>query len=505
MKQNTEPAAASRMPAAVSPMRMTIGRQIAAGYLAAVALTMVLVVVATGALNRVSDAKDVVIERDSALVTGAYRLDANVSDRAALIRGFYLTGNERDLAPLAGLEADYEAVLAGVRAGVHTDTGRQLLERVTTAETTWRAASAEVAAAAGAGAPAAEVAALAERGPFPRREALRTAIRRFIEQEERLIARGVDQADERADDSLRLVWLLAALVLAVSVALAALITRQVSRRLSSLSRTVDGAASDILAGTTQQVTGFTEQAAAAQETVATVEELVQTAQQSAQRARTVADRAQRSAEVAQEGIKAVEGSAEGMEAIRAQVDSIAQGVVTLAERAQAVSHIVDTVNEIAEQTHLLALNAAIEAARAGEHGRGFGVVAAEVKTLADQSRRATAQVNEILLEIQRGTNSAVMLTEAGTKSVGEGVQLVTRAGQTITELSATVSDATVAAEQIAASSNQQAVATSQISHAMKEIDSVMEQNLASARQAQETARELNAVAAAMKALVGAGE
>ena len=498
MSQNTQQAAAPRV-------HMTIGRQIAAGYLAAVALTVVLVVVATGAVNRVSDAKDVVIERDVALVTGAYRLDANVSDRAAAFRAFYLTRNERDLAPVAVLEEEYDTLLARLHSGVHTGVGRDLLDRVDTAETAWRAAGAEVADAASAGAPAEEVTDLAEQGPFPKREELRTAVRRFVENEEAVIAADVRRADERANSSLRIVWVLAALALGLSVALATLITRQVSRRLSSLSRTVDGAASDILAGTTQQVTGFTEQAAAAQQTVATVEELVQTAQQSAHRARTVADRALRSAEVAQEGIKAVDGSAQGMEAIRAQVDSIAQGVVTLAERAQAVSHIVDTVNEIAEQTHLLALNAAIEAARAGEHGRGFGVVAAEVKGLADQSRRATAQVNEILIEIQRGTNSAVMLTEAGTKSVDEGIQLVNRAGRTITELSGTVADATVAAEQIAASSNQQAVATSQISQAMKEIDSVMEQNLASARQAQQTARELNTVAAAMKALVGADE
>lgn len=484
---------------------MTIGRQVFVGYLATLVVTLVLVVVATAALNRVSDAKDTVIERDAALVTGAYRLDANVSERSAVSRGYFLTRNERELDSLRELEEAYDVLFAELLGAVHTEAGRGLLDQVGDAESTWRTAVNEVAGAARAGASADEVSRLAEAGPFQRRAELRSAVRRFIERQERLIAGAVRQADQRAERSLQVVWGLAAAALAVALALATLITRQVSRTLSALSRTVDRAARDLVAGTTQQVTGFTQQAAAAQETVATVEELVQTAQQSAQRARTVADRALHSAEVAQEGIRAVEGSAQGMEAIRAQVDSIAQGVVTLAERAQAVSHIVDTVNEIAEQTHLLALNAAIEAARAGEHGRGFGVVASEVKGLADQSRRATAQVNEILREIQGGTNSAVMLTEAGTKSVSEGMRLVTQTGQTITELSETVAEATLAAEQIAASSNQQAAATSQIGQAMKEIDAVMEQNLAAARQAEQTAHELDAVATRLKSLVGAGE
>ncbi|HUR18301.1 MAG TPA: methyl-accepting chemotaxis protein [Acidimicrobiales bacterium] len=491
---------------ATSPVSgLTIGRQILAGYVITLVLTLVLVLVATNALNSVSEAKDVVIERDSTLVTGVYRLDGIISDWAAANRAFYLTRDEGDLTPAREFEQAYNEKFDQLQAAVHTETGRRLLDQVAQAEVAWKAASEKVIDEVIAGAPGEEVGRLASRGPFKRREELRSAVHRFIDRQESLITADVRRADQRADRSLELVWALAALVLVVAVFLTTLITRRVSKCLSSLSRTVDGAASDILAGTTQQVTGFTEQAAAAQQTVATVEELVQTAQQSAQRARTVADRAQRSAEVAQDGIKAVEGSARGMEAIRTQVDSIAQGVVTLAERAQAVSHIVDTVNEIAEQTHLLALNAAIEAARAGEHGRGFGVVAAEVKGLADQSRRATAQVNEILGEIQQGTNSAVMLTEAGTKSVIEGMRLVGQAGETITELSDTVAEATVAAEQIAASSNQQAVATSQISQAMKEIDSVMEQNLASAREAEQTARELDTVSSQMKALVGVRE
>lgn len=494
----------SRLPAD-GAIRMTVGRQVIAGYLAVVVLTLAVVAVATGALGQVGDAKDLVINREAALVADAHRLDAAVSERTAVERGYYLTRREADRSRVTEIRGAYDEALADLEGNVYTEAGRRLLDQVRTAEKAWHDAADQVIAMAEGGASNEEVTRVAEREVFPRREVLRSAVKQFVDREEKLIAEGTRRSDDQASRALLVLWLLAAAAMAVAVAVAVVITRRISERLGTLARAVDGSASEILAGTSQQVSGFTQQAAAVQETVATVEELVQTADQSAQRARTVADRAQRSAEVAQDGIAAVDGSAQGMQAIREQVHTIAQSVVSLAERAQDISDIIDAVNEIAEQTHLLSLNAAIEAARAGEHGKGFGVVAGEVKALAEQSRRSTSRVREILVEIQRGTNSAVMLTEAGTKSADEGMLLVARAGETITELAGTVSDATVAAEQIAASSGQQAAATAQISQAMRDVDSVMEQNLSTARQAEQAARDLNEVALKMKRLVGVGE
>jgi methyl-accepting chemotaxis protein len=230
---------------------------------------------------------------------------------------------------------------------------------------------------------------------------------------------------------------------------------------------------------------------------------VQTAEQSAGRARTLADQAQRAAEVSHDGTRAVEDSAAGMVAIRDQVETTARTVVELAERAQAISDIVDAVEDIAAQTHLLALNAAIEAARAGEHGKGFSVVATEVRSLAGQSRRATAEVSRILGEIQQGTATAVMASDEGTKRVADGVSRTQEAGETISQLADNVATAAEAGEQIAASSVQQAVVTAQIGEAMRNIEQVMEQNKASATEAEQAARDLHRVAAELKELVGA--
>ena len=117
-----------------------------------------------------------------------------------------------------------------------------------------------------------------------------------------------------------------------------------------------------------------------------------------------------------------------MNHIREQMESIADSVVRLSEQGQAISEIIATVNDIAEESNLLAVNAAIEATRAGEFGKGFAVVAQEVKSLAEQSRQATAQVRTILMEVQKATSAAVMATEQGIQGRGRRGQAGHRRG-----------------------------------------------------------------------------
>jgi methyl-accepting chemotaxis protein len=253
------------------------------------------------------------------------------------------------------------------------------------------------------------------------------------------------------------------------------------------------ATAEILAGTTQQAAGAQEQAAAVSQTVATVDEVAQAAEQTAGRAQDVAEASQRSVEIGEAGRKAIEEAVDGMGMVSGQVEGIAESILALAEQAQAIGEIIGAVNDIAEQTNLLALNAGIEAARAGEHGKGFQVVAAEVKALADQAKKATAQVRQILGDIQKATNRSVLTTEEGTKSANGAITVVGQAGQTINVLADTIAESALAAAQIAASAGQQATGMSQIRLAMRNVDQAANQNLAATRQTERAAQDLEAL------------
>lgn len=259
--------------------------------------------------------------------------------------------------------------------------------------------------------------------------------------------------------------------------------------------------SEIVASTTQVASGSAETATAVSQTMATVEEVKQTSQLAAEKARQVSETALRTVEISKSGRKSVDESVESMHRIQEQMESIAESIVRLSEQGQAIGEIIATVNDLAEQSNLLAVNAAIEAAKAGDQGKGFAVVAQEVKSLAEQSKQATAQVRTILGDIQKATGGAVMATEQGNKAVEAGVKLSAEVGESIRVLAESIAEAARAATQIAVSAQQQLVGMDQAVLAIQNIREASIQNMASTKQTEGAAHNLHELGVRLKQLV----
>jgi methyl-accepting chemotaxis protein len=259
--------------------------------------------------------------------------------------------------------------------------------------------------------------------------------------------------------------------------------------------------SEISTSTAQLASSSAETAAAVSEITTTVEELKQTFHISHEKAKHVYETAQKAVQISQDGKKATNDTIVVMNRIREQMESIAESIVKLSEQSQAIGEIIASVDDLAEQTNLLAVNAAIEAAKAGEQGKGFAVVAQEIKSLADQSKQATAQVRTILNDIQKAVSAAVMATEQGSKAVEDGVKQSAQSGGAIQTMSNGVEEAAKASTQIVASDQQQQVGMDQVALSMEAMKQASIQNADAAKQLETAVQSLRELAQRLKQVV----
>jgi methyl-accepting chemotaxis protein len=482
---------------------MTISKKIIGSYTIILALLVLVTSVAFYALNQTQGKYNHFLNVDERLLEAANELRAVTFAQQTYVRGILLYPelHKTNQALLEVNDRKYQHIFERMRTLMAGREGSDVLDDLEVLQQQTEKAQHEAVQLA-LETQNEEAIKLTIREFRPRSLALIEKATRFYDQQAKLLDKGRTELADKINSymlTLIVVALFAVIVgLAIGTHLSRVITRELRENISQLS----SSSSEILATTTQVASSASETAAAVSETTATVEEVKQTAQHASQKAKYVSDSAQKASNISQAGRKSVEEALHAMHRIREQMGSIAESIVQPSEQSHAIGQIIATVNDLAEQSNLLAVNAAIEAARAGEQGKSFGVVAHEIRSLAEQSKQATGQVRTILGDIQKATNVAVLATEQGHKAVEAGVKQSAETDDAIRLLSASINEASQAATQIAASSHQQMVGMDQVAVAMNNIKEASEQNVAGTRQAEKAAQALHDMGIRLRALVG---
>jgi methyl-accepting chemotaxis protein len=245
--------------------------------------------------------------------------------------------------------------------------------------------------------------------------------------------------------------------------------REVVGQIQEAAQVIHTAAREIASGNNDLSQRTERQAGGVEEMASAIDEINATMKRNADNARQANDIARESAQTTEQGGRLMTEVVTSMGAIQ--------------ESSRRISEIVGVIDSIAFQTNILALNAAVEAARAGEEGRGFGVVAAEVRNLAQRSAAAAREIK-------------TLITSSG-EHVDTGAHLVSETGDTIRRVVDSFRSVTGIVGEIATASLEQSVGVEKVGRAVSEMDDTTQKNAALVEEAAAAAQSLEEQAAAL--------
>ncbi|MBW4665389.1 MAG: methyl-accepting chemotaxis protein [Chroococcus sp. CMT-3BRIN-NPC107] len=287
----------------------------------------------------------------------------------------------------------------------------------------------------------------------------------------------------------------------IASGLAVLFANRATKLIQGIASSIASSSTEIAATVEQQERTVSQQATSVNQTTTTMDELGASSRQSAEQAEASAAGASQALNLAEGGTQAVQQTLKGMTILKDQVNEIALAIIRLSEQTGQIGSVSSLVGDLANQTNMLALNAAVEAARAGENGKGFGVVATEIRKLADQSKKSSEKINTLVGDIQSAINKTVMVTDEGTKKVDQGLELAEKTAVTFTGVADSVNNVFLNSQQISLSAKQQAIAVQQVVTAMNSINLGAKESASGITQVKSSAQQLKEAAQQLKAVV----
>jgi len=257
----------------------------------------------------------------------------------------------------------------------------------------------------------------------------------------------------------------------------------------------------LMATSSKYESGAADQATSLNETSATTEELAQSARQISHNAAAVSDLAQKTLDAARAGQDSAKAFVSAVERMKHDNHSISEAVTRLQKRVQQIGRIVEFITTVADRSDLLALSAELEGTKAGDVGRGFTLVAAEMRRLAENVIESTNEIEELIGEIREATSQTVGATGRGMEHTESGTALAGAVSSSLESVVALAQSTSDSVRAISLATQQQQTSTDQLAEAMADILGITQQSLAATKQVTSANHELISLSGDLKGLV----
>ncbi|MBK5000860.1 methyl-accepting chemotaxis protein [Pseudomonas sp. S31] len=265
---------------------------------------------------------------------------------------------------------------------------------------------------------------------------------------------------------------------------------------------IASAAEELSAVTEQTSAGVNNQKVETDQVATAMNQMTATVHEVARNAEQASEAALMADQQAREGDRVVGEAVAQIERLAGEVVNSSEAMNQLKAESDKIGSVLDVIKSVAQQTNLLALNAAIEAARAGEAGRGFAVVADEVRSLAQRTQQSTEEIEELIANLQSGTQRVASVMQNSRELTDSSVELTRRAGGSLDTITRTVSAIQAMNQQIATAAEQQSAVAEEINRSVMNVRDISDQTSAASEETASSSVELARLGTHLQGLVG---